>query len=312
MTKRKWLLGAAVLALVGIAFFARGFWTADKTDARAQGAANRGVPVETAKVVRKKMPVRLDALGTVTPIASVALKARVETTITAVHFVDGAHVNAGDKLFTLDCRVMDAQIQTTEGQLARDQAQLAGAERDVGRYTELVGKNQAELLFYTGRRIGGEEATRIGLANVCVPQDQVRAEATKLAAEIAESAPLAIISTRKTMRGDLADRPQLAEHDGQEVGHLVDADHRLFGRERLPAAVRDEGHIRREHRLDRAHVTGLARGEESRRQVVGREPTTLRPALPPERQVAGEDGTLQPSGGAPTRDDPLDPHARTR
>ena len=42
--------------------------------------------------------------------------------------------------------------------------------------TELVGKNQAELLFYTGRRIGGEEATRIGLASVCVPQDQVRAE----------------------------------------------------------------------------------------------------------------------------------------
>jgi RND family efflux transporter MFP subunit len=146
MTKRKWLLGAAVIALVGIAFFARGFWTGEKTDARAQGAANRVVPVEVAKAVRKKVPVRLDALGTVTPIASVALKARVETTITAVHFVDGAHVNAGDSLFTLDCRVMDAQIQTTEGQLARDQAQLAGAERDVGRYTELVGKNATPVM----------------------------------------------------------------------------------------------------------------------------------------------------------------------
>lgn len=134
-------MGAAVLALVGIAFFARGFWTADKTDARAQSAANRVVPVEIAKVVRKKVPVRLDALGTVTPIASVALKARVETTITDVHFVDGAHVKQGDKLFSLDCRVMDAQIQTTEGALARDQAQLAGAERDVNRYTELVAKN---------------------------------------------------------------------------------------------------------------------------------------------------------------------------
>jgi RND family efflux transporter MFP subunit len=146
MTKRKWLLGAAVVALVGAAFFARGFWTAGKTDARAQGAANRVLPVEVAKAVRKKVPVRLDALGTVTPIASVALKARVETTITGVHFVDGAHVNAGDKLFTLDCRVMDAQIQTTEGQLARDQAQLAGAERDVSRYTELVGKNATPVM----------------------------------------------------------------------------------------------------------------------------------------------------------------------
>lgn len=146
MTKRKWLLGAAVLALVGIAFFARGFWTADKTDARAQGAANRVVPVEIGKAVRKKVPARLDALGTVTPIASVAIKARVETTITDVHFRDGAHVNQGDKLFTLDCRVMDAQIQTTEGALARDQAQLAGAERDVNRYTELVGKNATPVM----------------------------------------------------------------------------------------------------------------------------------------------------------------------
>jgi len=87
--------------------------------------------------------------------------------------------------------------------------------------TELVGKNQAELLFYTGRRIGGEEATRIGLANVCVPQDQVRAEATKLAAEIAESAPLAIISTRKTMRGTLADRVKAAtDHELKEQNWL--------------------------------------------------------------------------------------------
>jgi enoyl-CoA hydratase/carnithine racemase len=87
--------------------------------------------------------------------------------------------------------------------------------------TELVGKNQAELLFYTGRRVGGEEATRIGLANVCVPQDQVRAEATKLAAEIAESAPLAIISTRKTMRGTLADRVKAAtDHELKEQNWL--------------------------------------------------------------------------------------------
>lgn len=141
MSKRKWLLGAAVLALVGIAFIARGYWPAAKTDARAQAPAGRVVPVEIGKAERKKVPVRLDALGTVTPIASVALKARVETTITDVHFVDGAHVKQGDKLFSLDCRVMDAQIQTTEGALARDQAQLAGAERDVNRYTELVGKN---------------------------------------------------------------------------------------------------------------------------------------------------------------------------
>ena len=71
---------------------------------------------------------------------------------------------------------------------------------------ELVGKNNAELIFYTSRRVTGEEATRMGLANICVPQDQVRAEAMKLANEIAECSPLGLISTRATMRAGLADR----------------------------------------------------------------------------------------------------------
>ena len=71
---------------------------------------------------------------------------------------------------------------------------------------ELVGKNNAELIFYTSRRVTGEEATRIGLANACVPQDQVRSEAMKLAAEIAECSPLGLIATRATMRAGLADR----------------------------------------------------------------------------------------------------------
>jgi enoyl-CoA hydratase/carnithine racemase len=71
---------------------------------------------------------------------------------------------------------------------------------------ELVGKNNAELIFYTSRRVTGEEAYRMGLANACVPQGQVRAEAMKLANEIAECSPLGLVSTRATMRAGLADR----------------------------------------------------------------------------------------------------------
>jgi enoyl-CoA hydratase/carnithine racemase len=71
---------------------------------------------------------------------------------------------------------------------------------------ELVGKNNAELIFYTSRRVTGEEAYRMGLANECVPQDQVRERAMKLAQEIAECSPLGLISTRATMRAGLADR----------------------------------------------------------------------------------------------------------
>src|SRR4029078_10822616 len=81
-----------------------------------------------------------DAIGMVTPISSVALKSRLETTITAVHFEDGAKVNEGDLLFTLDSRQIDAQIEQAEGVLAKDQAQLEGAQRDLRRYNDLVGK----------------------------------------------------------------------------------------------------------------------------------------------------------------------------
>ena len=69
----------------------------------------------------------------------------------------------------------------------------------------LIGEQQAALLMYTGRRITGEEATRIGLADYCVPLDQVRKKAAELATEIAQSAPLAIVSTRETLRRGLAD-----------------------------------------------------------------------------------------------------------
>jgi RND family efflux transporter MFP subunit len=130
------LLGAVALA----AFLTRASWTGS-SGATAQSAPRaRVVSVELAKAERKPVPVDVDAIGTVTPISSVALKSRVETTIVSVHFEDGARVNEGDLLFTLDARQIDAQIEQAEGTLARDRAQLAGAERDLKRFGDLIGK----------------------------------------------------------------------------------------------------------------------------------------------------------------------------
>lgn len=139
MIKRKWLFGLAAVAVVGIIVLARGLWTTDSA-AQSKGGAARVVPVETAVAERKKVPVRIELLGSVTPIASVAIKPRVDTAIMAVHFRDGQAVKKGDLLFTLDGRAIEAQIAQTEGMVARDKAQLAGAERDVTRYTDLVAK----------------------------------------------------------------------------------------------------------------------------------------------------------------------------
>ena len=74
----------------------------------------------------------------------------------------------------------------------------------------LIGQQKAALLFYTGRRIGGEEAVAIGLADVLAPLAEVRKAAIGLAAEIAESGPLAIRSMRETLRRGFAEAAEAA------------------------------------------------------------------------------------------------------
>jgi enoyl-CoA hydratase/carnithine racemase len=74
----------------------------------------------------------------------------------------------------------------------------------------LIGQSQAALMFYTSRRLTGEEAVAIGLADVLVPLSEVRSAAQKLAAEITENAPLAVMATRATVRAGLADRVKAA------------------------------------------------------------------------------------------------------
>ena len=59
------------------------------------------------------------------------------------------------------------------------------------------------MMFYTSRRVPGGEAHAMGLADVLVPQDQVRTAALAHAAEIAENSPLGLIATRATLRGGL-------------------------------------------------------------------------------------------------------------
>jgi enoyl-CoA hydratase/carnithine racemase len=74
----------------------------------------------------------------------------------------------------------------------------------------LIGAQQAAMLFYTGRRVNGEEALAMGLADVLVPREEVRAKAIGLATEIAISAPLAVQSTRAALRAGLVEAVRAA------------------------------------------------------------------------------------------------------
>jgi enoyl-CoA hydratase/carnithine racemase len=73
-----------------------------------------------------------------------------------------------------------------------------------------IGQQIALEMLYTGQRVPGEEALRIGLCDRVVPAESLREGAHALAAEIAVSAPLAVRSIRETMRGDLPDRIKAA------------------------------------------------------------------------------------------------------
>jgi len=142
----------AVAAAGAIAATRSGLWPGGAIAQAPRQTAPRAVPVEVVTATRKVLPVRIEALGSVTPIASVAIKPRVDSEITGVHFRDGALVQQGDLLFTLDSRAIEAQVRQVEGLLAGARANLEQAERDVGRYTELLAKSATTLVTLQNAR----------------------------------------------------------------------------------------------------------------------------------------------------------------
>jgi RND family efflux transporter MFP subunit len=157
MRKRTLVLGAvAVLAAAGIAAATRGgLWSGGAVAEAPRQDTPRAVPVEVATAAKKTVPVRIEVLGSVTPIASVAVKVRVDSEITGVHFRDGALVNKGDLLFTLDGRAIEAQMKQIEGQLTGAKANLEQAERDIARYTELLAKSATTQVTLQNARTQG-------------------------------------------------------------------------------------------------------------------------------------------------------------
>jgi RND family efflux transporter MFP subunit len=106
------------------------------------------VTIVTARVERKPMPVRLDAIGTVQAISTVTVRSRVDTQITEVGFKDGGYVKKGDVLFRLDSRLVESLLRQAEANVARDKASLSSAEAELRRAEEL-----AKREFATDQRL---------------------------------------------------------------------------------------------------------------------------------------------------------------
>ena len=141
--RRFWIIIVVLACLVGI-----GAWIAHGRQARVQqakpapgaagGPAARPVPVVVMPVRTGELNVFLTALGSVTPLNTVTVKSRVDGQLLRTHFTEGQLVHAGDLIAEIDPRPFQAQLVQAEGQVARDQANLANARLDLERYQRLA------------------------------------------------------------------------------------------------------------------------------------------------------------------------------
>lgn len=106
-----------------------------------RGGASAPVQVGIATAGTADLPISLDAIGTVTPLATVTVRTQINGYLTQIGFQEGQHVRKGDFLAEVDPRPYQAALDQAEGQLARDQALLRNAEIDLNRYRQLVAED---------------------------------------------------------------------------------------------------------------------------------------------------------------------------
>jgi multidrug efflux system membrane fusion protein len=104
---------------------------------KMRSAVAPAVPVTVAPVVRKSMPLELNAIGTVEAYKTVTIKPQVSGELVGVHFSEGQDVRRGQLLFTIDRRPFQAALEQTQGALLRDLAQQQQARVQANRYLAL-------------------------------------------------------------------------------------------------------------------------------------------------------------------------------
>src|SRR5665213_2152110 len=139
---RRTVMGVVVVILVALALAlvlshcAGG--GATKKGGRGGGPGGRPpITVGTAKAVAGAIPIQISALGTVTPLATVNVNARVAGMLLTVNFREGQLVRKGQLLAQIDPRPFQVVVQQAQGQLLRDQALLADAKLDLTRFRTL-------------------------------------------------------------------------------------------------------------------------------------------------------------------------------
>jgi multidrug efflux system membrane fusion protein len=174
-TQKKLFSGIFVLAVLAAA--ASILFQANR-GSRADPQKNApAVPVTTAPVILKTVPVRLYAIGNVEPYTTVAVKARVDGQLVSVRFKEGDEVRQGAILFEIDPRPFAASLRQAQANLLKDRALLDRANEQEKRYKDLLAKNFISTDAYEQVRTNAETAA------ATVAADEAAIENSKLSLE---------------------------------------------------------------------------------------------------------------------------------
>ncbi len=168
--RRRLLLGVLILALAAIGWFL--LHNRDKAPSKAKAAA--AVPATLVKVAREDVPHFLIGVGTVQAQATVTVKSRLDGQLERVDYVEGEDVKAGQVLAQLDARPLRAQLEQVQAQKARDEAQLANAQQDLARYTQLI-KEEA-----TSRQTLDTQRAQVAQLRAAVQTDNAQIDYAKV------------------------------------------------------------------------------------------------------------------------------------
>jgi len=138
---------------------------------------NSVMPVGTGVAEKGDIPITLEGLGTVTPLATVTVKTQLNGQLTQIFFTEGQLVKKGDFLAQIDPQIYQAQLEQYQGQLVRDQGLLDDARLDLARYKKLA--SQDSIAF---QQVDTQEATvKQDEGNVLVDQAQIQTVKVDLA-----------------------------------------------------------------------------------------------------------------------------------
>ena len=178
--------GGAFLACASVSLILSGCNDLGRAEgAAAPPAGPPPVPVTLARVVRKPMPLQLQAIGTVEASSSVAVRSQITGELTSVNFKEGEDVRQGQVLFTLDRRPLEAALKQAQANLDRDSAQAANAGAQAKRSQELAARGIAtrEQVETTSTTAAALEAT-VGADRAAVENATVQLQYATIVAPI--------------------------------------------------------------------------------------------------------------------------------